>query len=178
MLKNLLSLAVPPWVRPALLAAAAASLYMLGVLRGVTTEGQKHVDYVIAQSGRSAALAAKQIQIVHDVEIQYRDRIRTIHLTGEKNVEAAPQLVTADDSRQCTVNAGFVRLHDAAWTNSIAAPAAESDREPTAVSLTDIAEADADNAASCHDWREQAIGLRIFYNQLRAVTNPPSPGSP
>lgn len=177
-MKTLLSLVLPAWVRPALLAAAAVSLYLLGVLHGVTTEGQKHTDYLLAQAARTAVVVAKQTQIVHDVEVVYRDRIHTIYTTGEKNVQAAPQLVTAGDSRQCTVNAGFVRLYAAAWSSTVAGPAAEPDREPTAVSLTDIAEADAENAASCHAWREQALGLRSFYNQLRAVTLPPSTESP
>jgi hypothetical protein len=169
MLNKLLSLVVPAWARAALLAAAGASLFFLGVLHGTTTEGQKHLDYLAAQARQTAVVVAKQVQIVHEVEVQYRDRIRTIYATGEKNVDAVPQLVTAADNQQCTINAGFVRLYDAAWAGSVAAPAAESDREPAAVSLADVAATDAENAASCHAWREQALGLRDFYQRLRAL---------
>lgn len=172
MLKDLLSLRVPLTVRVAVLAGAAVGLFFLGVLHGTAKEGQKHLDYLATQAKQTAAVAEKQIQIVHQVDVQYRDRIRTVYVTGEKNVEAVPQLVTPADSQQCIVNAGFVRLYAAAWADEIAAPAAESDREPTAVSLADIAEADTENAASCHAWRAQALGLRDFYQRLRALTPP------
>lgn len=173
MLKDLLSLRVPIVVRVALLVGAGVSLFFLGVLQGTAKEGQKHLDYIANQAKSTAAVAEKQIQIVHQVEVKYRDRIRTVYVTGEKNVAAVPQLVTPADSQQCIVNAGFVRLYAAAWANTIAAPATESDREPAAVSLADIAQADTENAASCHAWREQALGLRQFYEHLRTLTPPP-----
>lgn len=172
MLKQLLSLALPSWVKPALLAAGAVSLFAAGLLVGIEYESKKHVAYVATQAERIVKVVEKQIQIVHSVEIKYRDRIRNVYLTGEKNVESAPLLVTADDSRQCTINAGFVRHHDAAWSDAVAAPAAESDREPAAVSLTDIAETNAHNAASCIAWRTQALELRSLYEQLRGAEKP------
>ena len=174
MFKKLAALVLPPWVGPALLAAAAASLYLLGMMHGVRTEGQKHIDYLATQANRTVRVSEKQIQVVHDVQIVYRDRITTITKTGEQIATAAPQLVTADDSLHFGVNAGFVRIYNAAWTNSpadVAGAAADSDREPAAVSLTDIAETEAHNATACHAWREQAIGLRSLYEGMRAITD-------
>jgi hypothetical protein len=75
----------------------------------------------------------------------------------------------ASDSA-CTINAGFVRIHDAAWTNQPAGSAASADREPAGVSLADVAETTAFNATACLAWREQAIGLREFYAKLQAAT--------
>ncbi|BBE08561.1 Uncharacterized protein MCB1EB_0400 [Mycoavidus cysteinexigens] len=43
----------------------------------------------------------------------------------------------------------------------------EFDREPTSISLAEVAEADAFNASVCWQWREQALGLREFYQQLQ-----------
>lgn len=175
MLKKLASLGLPSWVGPAVMAAAAASLYLLGMMQGISREGRKHSDYIAAQAGQAVRMADQQIQIVHNVEVVYRDRIKTITQKGEQIVITVPQLVTAADSQHFGVNAGFVRLYNAAWTGSVpsvAGAAAESDREPATVSLTDVADIDVHNATACRAWREQAIGLRSYYEQLRAASHP------
>lgn len=175
MLKKLASLVLPSWVGPAVMAAVAAGLYLLGMMHGVSTEGRKHTDYIAAQAARSIQVADKQIQIVHNTEVVYRDRIKTITEKGEKIVVTIPQLVTPVDSLHFGVNAGFVRFYNAAWTNSVpdfAGTTAESDREPSDVSLTDVAEAEAYNATACHSWREQALGLRSYYQGLRGIVPP------
>jgi hypothetical protein len=72
-------------------------------------------------------------------------------------------------SRQFWLRAVIQRLLD----RKPAEFAASSDRRAAGISIAEIAETDAFNATSYRDWREQALGLREFYLQLKAVTNPP-----
>lgn len=175
MLKKLASLVLPSWAGPVAIAAGAVSLYLLGMMHGISKEGQKHNEYVTAQAAKTIKAADKQIKIVHDTEVVYRDRIKTITKKGEQIVITVPQLVTAADSEYFGVNAGFVRLYNAAWANNVpdvAGATSDTDREPAAVSLTHIADIEVQNATACHAWREQAIGLRSYYDQLRAASSP------
>lgn len=152
------------------LVITAAAMFYAGNLHGARRAGQVHADYLAVQSKTTEKVAAAQIQVVEKTEIKYRDRIKTIYLKGEQVERSAPLYVTAADSGSFRVNAGFVRLHDASWLNEAPGPAIDADREPSGIPLTAIAEVQAANAAACLAWREQALGLREFYEQLRAVS--------
>lgn len=170
---NLLGLVLPWWARWAALAAAGAMIFLFGQMRGERVAGQSHIDYVTAQAAQTVKIAQAQTKVVIQTEIQYRDRIQKIYVQGDTIEKEVPVYVTQADNDRCTINAGFVRSHDAAWASTPAGPAAESDREPAAVSLADVGQAVAFNATACLAWREQAIGLREFYQKLQAVTNVP-----
>jgi hypothetical protein len=79
--------------------------------------------------------------------------------------------VTPGDDTSFGVNAGFVRIYNAAWSGDDPGPASDFDREPAGISLSEIAEADAHNATSCRAWREQALSWREFYANLKAITD-------
>ncbi|MDQ1817230.1 hypothetical protein RBA41_28390 [Massilia sp. CCM 9210] len=162
---------VPAWARWALLLAACGCIFLLGQLRGERRAGEAHIAYVGKQANQAVKVAKAQIQVLVRTETKYRDRVQKIYVKGDEIEKQVPVYVSAADSRTYGVNAGFVRSYDAAWTNEPAGPASDTDREPAAVSLTDIAEADAHNARSCFAWREQALGLREAYVGLQAVMN-------
>ncbi|MFB9244936.1 hypothetical protein [Massilia antarctica] len=162
---------VPLWARCALLVAACWSLFLLGQLHGERKAGEAHIAYIGQQAAQVVKVAKAQVQVLVRTETKYRDRIEKIYVKGDEIEKQVPVYVSAADSRAYGVNAGFVRSYNAAWTNELAGPAANADREPAAVPLTEIAEADAHNARSCFAWREQALGLRETYVNLQAVTN-------
>lgn len=177
MFSKLTAIIIPAPVRWCFLVAAALALFGLGLITGIEREGTKHNEYVMAQAAASIKLAKTQIRVIEKTEIQYRDRIVKIYEKGHDLALSVPQYVTPADADRCTVNAGFVRVYDAAFAGEPAGPAAESDREPAAVSLADVAEVTADNAAICLAWREQALTLRQLYQQLQSVTNGAIPGA-
>ncbi|WP_211462082.1 hypothetical protein [Collimonas silvisoli] len=104
-------------------------------------------------------------------QIKYVDRINAIYVKGEEVEKQVPIYITQADNDRVAVNAGFVRLYDAAWSGDDPGPAADSDREPAGVSLAQIAAVNAGNATSCRAWRELALGLREYYARLKVVTN-------
>lgn len=168
-----LGLVLPWWARWAALAVAGAFIFLFGQMHGERIAGQRHIDYVTAQAAHTVKIAKAQQVVVTQIEIQYRDRIQKIYVKGDVIEKEVPVYVTQADNDRCTINAGFVRSHDAAWAGEPAGPAADSDREPAAVSLAAVGQAVAFNATACLAWREQSLGLQEFYRKLQAVTNGP-----
>jgi len=165
---NLLSL-IPLPARIAIVVAAGIALYMLGMLHGERSAGQAHIDYISKQAAQSVKVAQAHAKIVIETQIKYVDRIKTIYKQGETIEKQVPIYITADDNAGCTINTGFVRIHDAAWTGEPPGSATSADREPAGIPLAEVAETNAFNATACLAWREQALGLREFYAKLQAA---------
>lgn len=170
MFSRLSSIVLPSPARWAFYAASAAALLGLGELDGQRRAGQAHIDYVTAQATRTVAIAKAQTKVVVQTEIKYRDRIKTVYLQGEVIEKQVPVYVTGADDAAYGVNAGFVRAYNSSWSGDDPGPAAESDREPAGIPLSEIAETEAFNATVCRAWREQALGWRDYYRQLKAAT--------
>lgn len=167
---KLLGAVLPCWVRWLVLSVAGAFVFMLGCMRGERIAGQRHIDYITAQARQSIQIAKAQEKVVTKTEIRYRDRIHTIVAQSDALIKEVPIHVSPIDNDRCSINAGFVRVHDAAWGGEPTRSAAESDHEPAGVSLAEVAETGVFNASACRAWREQALGFREFYKQLNAVT--------
>jgi len=99
------------------------------------------------EADREATRANREVAA--KTEILYRDRIEKIYVKGDEIAKQIPIYITEIDSSRFTVNAGFVRLYDAAWSREPLGPAAESDREPAGISLAQVTAVEAGNAASC-----------------------------
>lgn len=171
MLSTATNLLLPAWARLLTAAIVAACLLLAGWAFGERHAGEAHLAYVAAQGTQTQLIVRAQAQVVRQTEIAYRDRIKTIYVKGDAIEKFVPVYVTAADDARYGVNAGFVRLHDAAWSGDAAGAAAESDREPGAVSLAEVSAAIAHNATACLAWREQALGLRAHYAHLQAAIN-------
>jgi len=167
---NILSSILPGWARWLALLLAAAHVFTFGQMRGERIAGQRHLDYVSKQAEQSVRIARAQSKVVIQTEVEYRDRIKTIYVKGDVIEKEVPVYVTQADNHRCAVNAGFVRSYDAAWSGEPAGSPADSDRESAGISLADVAAADAFNAKACLSWREQALGLRKFYWDLKRST--------
>ncbi len=116
-----------------------------------------------------AQLTEAQAKVVTKVEVQYRDRIKVVKEKGETIIREVPVYVTEQDASRFGVNVGFVRVYNAAFTGESAGSATEFDREPASLSLTELGEVSAFNAGVCRQWREQALGWRIFYRRLQEM---------
>ncbi|MCX8567066.1 MAG: hypothetical protein ON057_001793 [Glomeribacter sp. 1016415] len=117
----------------------------------------------------TAQLIEAQAKVVIQTEIQYRERIKIVKEKGDTIIKEVPIYVTQADTDCFGVNTGFVRHYNAAFADEPTGVATEFDREPAQISLAEIAEVNAFNASSCWQWREQAIGLRMFYKQLQHI---------
>ena len=151
----------------ALVASAAGFCWLKGDEHG----SAKLTEYVGQQAVASLKLTMARQIVVHDVQVKYVDRIKTITLAGETIGRTV--YVNATDDAACVVPVGFVREHNAAWSGAPAGPASESDHGPSGVPLSEVAAADAANATAALIYKAQRDGLIEFYHRLQATENAP-----
>lgn len=160
---------LPAWARLGFITMALLMVFGLGVRHGEKREGQKHLDYISEQATASIKLMQRQQVVVTKIETKYRDRIKTIYLNGEEIEKSVKDFISPVADARCIVNNGFVRIHDSSWTNTPPGAAISADGEPGGVSLAEVGEVTAHNAKVCHGWREQALGWREFFRELKQV---------
>lgn len=165
----MMSATLPIWARLGFLGLISVVIFGLGVMYGDERTGQKHIDYITHQAAATVKLVRAQQVVVTKVETKYRDRIKTIYLNGDDIEKSVRDYISPAANAACTINLGFVRVHDAAWTSTVTGAASESDGEPTGISLAETAETTAHNAKACLAWREQALGWREYYDNLKAL---------
>ena len=160
---------------------ARAKWVALGVLvlaaytTGRVHEARRAVDVLAAYVGKQAAQTVRIIerQAKTDVIIQtkYVDRIQKIYVQGAAIETNIPTYIQPFDNDRFAVNAGFMRVVDAAWTGDAVGPASDTDRESAGVPLDDVAHVQVVNATSCLAWREQALGWREYYARKQIDIN-------
>jgi len=98
---------------------------------------------------------------------EYVDRVREVRVAGATITKEIPVYVTPEADAACPIPAGFVRIHDTAAANLPAQPAAGDPDAPAAgLTLSAVAETVADNYTTCHEVRQQVIGLQDYVRTL------------
>jgi len=107
------------------------------------------------------------------VVTRYVDRVRVVRERGATITKEIPIYVTARADARCDVPAGFVRVHDAAAANlPLREPAGDLDAPAPGVTLSAVADTVAGNYATCHEIREQVIGLQDYVSGLQEERAP------
>ncbi len=161
----------PPWMRWLVLLAALGFAFLFGQLHGERVAGEAHTAYVVAQAGQTVKIVKAQTKVVTVTEVEYRDRIQKIYIKGAEIEKIVDHYVTRDDDQRFAVNAGFVRVHDAAWAGAAIGPTADTDREPADIPLSEVGQVETHNATSCLAWRDKALGWRAFYAKQQVAIN-------
>ena len=68
----------------------------------------------------------------------------------------------------CTINRGFVRLHDAAAAGELPKPAGDADAPAAGLALSAVAGTVAGNYQSCHENAEQLRALQAWVREMAA----------
>lgn len=168
-LSSLASFAMPPWVKPVAIALAVAAWTGFWWFKGNEHGTQKLIEHIAKQAAEAVRIAQARERIVTVTETKWRERIRTIRVQGETIEKEVKVYVTQADDAGCVIPHGFVRSHDAAWAGAPAGPAAESDRGPSGIPLSEVAQATAGNASACLTYKAQRDGLIEFYRKQQAV---------
>jgi hypothetical protein len=171
LLGKLADVVMPAWCKWAAIAALCAAAYGAGRLQEARRGADAMVAYIGRQATQTARVTQAQVKVVTVTETKWRDRIQKIYVQGASIETNIPTYVRPADAELFAVNAGFVRVLDAAWSGDAVGPAAESDREPAGVPIDDIARSEVGNITSCRTWREQALGWRDFYARQQVAIN-------
>jgi hypothetical protein len=152
------------------LALVAALLFGLGW----TARGEHEQDQATQAELDSLAKAFAQGQelgTVRDkVVTEYVDRVQVIKERGATIIKEVPVYVSAQADAACAVNAGFVRVHDAA-ARSLPAPdpAGDADAAPSGVALSTVAATTAENYTRCNVNAERLTKLQSLLQQYQSV---------
>lgn len=171
LIEKLQGIVLPAPAKWAAAAALLAAVYGFGRLQEARRGADAMSDYIGKQAAQGVRIIERQAKTVTVTETKYRDRIQKIYLQGATIENNIPTYIQPADVDRFAVNAGFIRVLDAAWSGAAAGPAADSDREPAGVPLDEVAAVEAHNATSCRAWREQAIGWRDFYAGQQVAIN-------
>lgn len=134
---------------------------------------QAELDRLNKAFEQGQALGTVRDQVV----TQYVDRVQVIKERGATIIKEVPVYVSAQADAACTVNAGFVRVHDlAAAARPLPAsdPAGLANEAGSGVALSAVATTVADNYTSCNANAEQLTKLQSLLLQYQGTAT----GSP
>lgn len=137
-----------------------AALFGLGWVKGAA---QVRAEWRAEQA--AAALAAanqaqQQAQATVVEVVRYVDRLKVVQGKTQTIIKEVPKYVTLQADADCSINIGFVRLHDHAAANTLPDPAGAADAAPSGVALSAVAAAVAENYGSCHENSAQLTALQ------------------
>lgn len=150
---------------------AAALLFGLGWMARGDHEQVKVSKAEIDRLNKAFAQGQELGTVRDNIVIKYVDRIQVVEKRGATIIKEVPVYVPAQADAACTVNAGFVRLHDiAAATGQLPAPdpASGAYAAGSGVALSTVAETVAGNYTSCHGNAEQLTALQALLLEYQA----------
>lgn len=159
-----------PWpYRLLALASLGVVLVGFGWIKGAN-HAQAQWDADIQQQAlQAAATRERQAQATVKVVTQYVDRVQVVRQKGETIIKEVPVYVPVQADAVCTINRGFVRLHDAAAAGELPEPARDADAAAAGIALSAVAGTVAANYQTCHENAEQLRALQVWIGELNAA---------
>ena len=164
-------MSVIPWpYRLLALIALAVALLGVGWVKGAAHVQAQWDAAVQKQTLQAAAVRERQAQVTVKVVTQYVDRVRIVRETGETIIKEVPVYVPVQADAACTINRGFVRLHDAAAAGDLPEPARDADAAAAGIALSAVAGTLAANYQTCHENAEQLRALQAWVSEMASTT--------
>ncbi|MCC6591841.1 MAG: hypothetical protein IT479_01075 [Xanthomonadales bacterium] len=129
-----------------------------------------HTAAVRERQAQATAVREEQAQATVKVVTQYVDRIRVVREKGDTIIKEVPVYVPVQADAACTINRGFVRLHDAAAAGALPEPARDTDAAAAGIALSAVAGTVATNYQTCHETAEQLSALQAWIREMASTT--------
>lgn len=160
-------MSVIPWpYRLLALAALGVALVGFGWVKGAGHVQAQWDAAIQQQTLQAAAIRERQAQATVKVVTEYVDRIRVVREKGDTIFKEVPVYVPDQADTACTINSGFVRLHDAAAEGRVPEPAQDADAAPAGIALSAVAGTVAANYQTCHENAEQLRALQAWVSEI------------
>ncbi len=160
-----------PWpYRVLALVALAGTSMGFGWIKGAEQVQARWDAAVREQELQAAAVRVRQAEATVKVVTRYVDRVRVVREKGETIIKEVPVYVPVEADAACSVNRGFVRVHDAAAHNNLPEPAGDADAGASGVALSDVAETVATNYQTCHENAQQLRALQAWVREVAVTT--------
>lgn len=159
-----------PWpYRWLALVLLAAALIGFGWIKGAGHVQAQWDATVQKQTLQAAAVRERQAQATVKVVTQYVDRIRVVREKGDTIIKEVPVYVPVQADAACTINRGFVRLHDAAAAGELPESARDADAVAAGIALSAVAGTVVANYQSCHENAEQLRALQTWIREMKVA---------
>jgi hypothetical protein len=161
---------VIPWpYRLLALAVLGVALVGFGWIKGASHVQAQWDAAVQQQALQAAAARERQAQATVKVVTQYVDRVRVVREKGQTIIKEVPVYVPAQADAACTINRGFVRLHDGAAANALPESAGDADAAAPGLALSTVAGTVAANYQTCHENAEQLRALQGWVSEMAST---------
>mgnify|MGYP000164804806 CR=1 FL=1 len=159
-----------PWpYRCLALILLAAALIGFGWIKGAGHVQAQWDAAVQQQTLQVASTRERQAQATVKVVTRYVDRVRVVREKGDTIIKEVPVYVPAQADAACTINRGFVRLHDAAAAGELPEPATDADAAAAGIALSTVAGTVVANYQTCHETAEQLRALQEWVGEMVSV---------
>ena len=160
-----------PWpYRLLAVAALAAALIGFGWVKGASHVQAKWDAAIQQQTLQTADVRQRQAEATVKIVTEYVDRVRVVREKGDTIIKEVPVYVPVQADAACTINRGFVRLHDAAAAGELPEPARDADAPTAGLALSAVAGTVAANYQTCHENAEQQRALQAWISAVAFVT--------
>ncbi len=164
-------MSVIPWpYRLLALAVLGVALVGFGWIKGASHVQAQWDAAVQQQALQTAAIRERQAQATVKVVTQYVDRVRIVREKGETIIKEVPVYVPVQADAACTINRGFVRLHDAAAAGELPRPPRSAHAASAALARSVVAGTVAANYQTCHENAEQLRALQAWVSEIPSAT--------
>jgi len=152
------------------LAALGVSLVGFGWVKGASHVQARWDAAIQQQTQQVTTERERQAQATVKVVTQYVDRIQIVREKGDIIIQEIPVYVPVQADAACTINSGFVRLHDAAAKGELPEPAGDADASAAGLALSTVAGTVAANYQTCHENAEQLKALQGWVGEMASLT--------
>ena len=164
-------MSVIPWpYRLLALTALGIALVGFGWMKGASHVQARWDAAIQQQALQTAAIRERQAQATVKVVTQYVDRIRVVREKGDTIIKEVPVYVPVQADAVCSINRGFVRLHDAAAAGELPEPARDADAASAGIALSVVAGTVAANYQTCYENAEQLRALQEWVGEMTGGT--------
>ena len=159
-----------PWpYRWLAIAALAVALIGFGWIKGAGHVQAQWDASAQQQTLQAAAIRERQAQATVKVVTDYVDRVRIVREKGDTIIKEVPVYVPVQADAACTINRGFVRLHDAAAAGELPEPARSADADAAGLAHSAVAGIVAANYQTCHETAEQLRALQALVRKTASL---------
>ena len=163
-------MSVIPWpYRLLALAVLGVALVGFGWIKGASHVQAQWDAAVQQQALQAAAARERQAQATVKVVTQYVDRVRVVREKGQTIIKEVSVYVPVQADAACSINRGFVRLHDAAAAGELPEPARDADAAASGLALSTVAATVAANYQTCHENAEQLKALQVWVSEMAST---------
>ena len=152
------------------LAALGFALFGFGWVKGAGHVQAQWDAQTHKQLLQVARVERRQAQATVEVVTKYVDRIKVVREKGDTIIKEVTVYVPIEADAACTINRGFVRLHDAAATGELPEPARDADAAATGIALSAVAGTVAANYQTCHENAEQLRALQTWVTEMKVAS--------